>query len=57
MEPGVLQVEALAQLAGILAQGSEKTSAQKNFFFGGIENCRFKKVVVPGDRLVIIIKI
>ena len=49
---GVLQVEALAQLAGILLLKEMDEGAKQNFFFGGIENCRFRKPVVPGDTLV-----
>ena len=51
-DPGVLQVEALAQLAGILMLRDLDDSAKENFFFGGIDNCRFKRPVVPGDALV-----
>ena len=48
---GVLQVEAMAQLAGIcmIDPAAEK---KDQFFFGGIENCRWRKPVVPGDTLV-----
>ena len=49
---GVLQVEALAQLGGIMMMDPENKAAQKNFFFGGIEACKFRKPVVPGDVLV-----
>eukprot|EP01026_Neomeris_dumetosa_P018155 TRINITY_DN17107_c0_g1_i4.p1 TRINITY_DN17107_c0_g1~~TRINITY_DN17107_c0_g1_i4.p1 ORF type:complete len:234 (+),score=19.50 TRINITY_DN17107_c0_g1_i4:82-702(+) len=49
--PGVLQVEALAQLGGICMMSVEEAS--NNFFFGGIENCRFRKPVVPGDQLML----
>ena len=49
---GVLQVEAMAQLAGLVMLDPEDKSAKGLFFFGGIENCRFRKPVVPGDMLV-----
>ncbi len=49
---GVLQVEAMAQLAGIVMIDPEKPEQQENFFFGGIENCKFRKPVIPGDQLV-----
>ena len=50
---GVLQVEALAQLGGIVMMDPEKDAAsQQNFFFGGIEGCKFRRAVVPGDTLV-----
>ncbi|KAK9841409.1 hypothetical protein WJX74_005247 [Apatococcus lobatus] len=51
--PGVLQVEAMAQLAGIVMIDPEKSEQQENFFFGGIENCKFRKPVVPGDQLML----
>lgn len=49
---GVLQVEAMAQLAGLVMLDPEDTAAKSLFFFGGIEGCRFRKPVVPGDVLV-----
>ena len=48
--PGVLIIEALAQAGGILAlkaMGNEKKIA----FFAGIDNCKFRRPVVPGDQL------
>lgn len=48
--PGVLIVEAMAQAGGFLALkaiGDEGKIA----FFAGIDNCRFRRPVVPGDRL------
>ncbi|CAK0786585.1 hypothetical protein CVIRNUC_009799 [Coccomyxa viridis] len=50
--PGVLQVEAMAQLGGIVMMDPEDKAAQKNFFFGGIEGCKFRRPVVPGDTLM-----
>ena len=51
--PGVLIIEALAQTAGILSFKSMNKTADDNtlYFFVGIDNCRFKKPVVPGDVL------
>lgn len=51
--PGVLIVEALAQAAGILSFNSVEAKPGKNsvYFFVGIDNCRFKRPVVPGDVL------
>ncbi|AQQ68067.1 3-hydroxyacyl-[acyl-carrier-protein] dehydratase FabZ [Microbulbifer agarilyticus] len=51
--PGVMIVEALAQVSGILGF---KTLGQKPedgylYLFAGIDNVRFKRQVVPGDRL------
>ena len=49
---GVLQVEAMAQLGGILMIDPENEAAKNNFFFGGVDNCKWRKPVVPGDCLV-----
>ena len=46
--PGVLIIEALAQV-GAIAILSEPENKSKIAFFGGIKNARFKKQVVPGD--------
>lgn len=48
--PGVLQIEALAQ-AGAVAILSVPENKGKIAFFGGIQNCRFKGMVFPGDVL------
>lgn len=48
----MLQVEALAQLGGLVMLDPADEAARNNFFFGGIEGCRFRKPVVPGDTLV-----
>lgn len=51
--PGVLIMEALAQAAGILSFKTMGTKADPNsvFYFVGIDECRFKKPVMPGDQL------
>ena len=51
--PGVLIIESLAQTAGILSFKSMNKTADEDtlYFFVGIDNCRFKKPVVPGDVL------
>lgn len=46
--PGVLILEALAQ-TGACAILSLDSNKGKLAYFGGVKNCRFKKVVVPGD--------
>jgi 3-hydroxyacyl-[acyl-carrier-protein] dehydratase len=48
--PGVLMVEALAQLGGI-ALLSDRRYAGKLPLFGGIDKARFRRQVVPGDTL------
>ncbi len=50
--PGVLIVEALAQTGGIAALkalGGEKKLA----YFAAIDNCRFRRPVLPGDQLLL----
>ena len=48
--PGVLIVESLAQ-AGAVAILSMEENKGKNAIFGGIDKMKFKKMVIPGDRL------
>jgi 3-hydroxyacyl-[acyl-carrier-protein] dehydratase len=50
--PGVLVIEALAQAGGVLTQLSRGTVADnKLFYLVKIDNAKFSKMVVPGDRL------
>jgi UDP-3-O-[3-hydroxymyristoyl] N-acetylglucosamine deacetylase/3-hydroxyacyl-[acyl-carrier-protein] dehydratase len=51
--PGVLQVEAVAQIGGILALNTVKDPENYWTYFLGIENFKFRKMVFPGDTLVI----
>lgn len=48
--PGVLIVEALAQAGAILVL-SDPANAQRLPLFAGIDNCRFRQQVRPGDTL------
>ena len=48
--PGVLIIEALAQV-GAVALLTEEENKGKIAFFGGIKNARFKRQVTPGDVL------
>lgn len=48
--PGVLTVEALAQ-AGAVAILSQEENKGKTAYFGGINKCKFKGKIVPGDRV------
>ena len=50
--PGVLIVEAMAQ-AGAVAVLIEEENRGKIAFFAGIDDCRFKRVVEPGDMLTL----
>ena len=50
--PGVLVIEALAQIGGILAYASEPFDpASSLLYFLGIDKAKFRRPVVPGDRL------
>ncbi len=51
--PGVLIIEALAQASAILAFASTGEDPQGNtmYYFAGIDNARFKRIVEPGDQL------
>jgi 3-hydroxyacyl-[acyl-carrier-protein] dehydratase len=53
--PGVLIVEAMAQAAAILAfkTFNLKSNRDSVYYFVGIDEARFKKPVVPGDRLIL----
>ncbi len=48
--PGVLMVEAIAQLGGVAVLADERYRA-KLPLFGGIDQARFRRQVVPGDTL------
>lgn len=50
--PGVLIVEAMAQ-AGAVAVLVEEANRGKIAFFAGIDDCRFKRVVEPGETLTL----
>lgn len=50
--PGVLIVEAMAQ-AGAVAVLIEEANRGKIAFFAGIDDCRFKRIVRPGDVLTL----
>ncbi len=49
--PGVLQIEALAQVGAILALREFEDRGSKIPYFSGIEKARFRRPVVPGDTL------
>ena len=53
--PGVLIIEALAQVSGVLGfvMNGEKPQPGSLFLFAGAEKIRFKKQVVAGDQLVL----
>lgn len=50
--PGVLQLEALAQLSGVLLLRSSADSGRIAYILG-IDDVKFRKTVVPGDQLIL----
>ncbi len=53
--PGVLIVESMAQIAGILGLHmlGEKRTDKTSYYFAGADKVRFKRPVVPGDQLIL----
>ncbi|KAF8822892.1 beta-hydroxyacyl-acyl carrier protein dehydratase (FABZ) [Cardiosporidium cionae] len=51
--PGVLQIEALAQLGGIVCLQQPVSDGKGDFFFAGIDGVRWRKPVLPGDSLIL----
>ena len=53
--PGVLIIEAMAQISGILGFITAQQSSDNGmlYLFAGIDKVRFKRPVVPGDRLML----
>ena len=56
--PGVLILEAMAQLIAVLAYASEPfDQSQKVMYFLGIDHAKFRKPVVPGDRMELVAEV
>lgn len=57
--PGVMILEALAQAAGILTYATLRRvpNEKTRFYFAGIDGCRFRRPVEPGDQLVLTAKV
>jgi 3-hydroxyacyl-[acyl-carrier-protein] dehydratase len=57
--PGVLIVEAMAQAAAILSFKTMgvKPTDDSVYYFAGIDSARFKKPVMPGDQIILNVKI
>ncbi|MGM0470903.1 MAG: 3-hydroxyacyl-ACP dehydratase FabZ [Bacillota bacterium] len=51
--PGVLIVEAMAQVGGVIMMDSADANKEQVPYFASIDNARFRKPVVPGDQLQI----
>ena len=49
--PGVLIIEAMAQVGGLFASLNDEISKDKVTYFTGIDKVKFRKPVVPGDVL------
>lgn len=54
--PGVIQLEALAQ-AGAIAVLTDERYADKLPLFGGVEKVRWRRIVVPGDEMVLAVEL
>jgi 3-hydroxyacyl-[acyl-carrier-protein] dehydratase len=55
--PGVLIMEAMAQTAAVFARYSEPELLKgKTFYLVGADNFKWKKMVLPGDQLIIVMK-
>ena len=52
VKPGVLIIEAMAQAGGVMMLRDVPDRHEKLILFTGIDNCRFRHPVVPGDQLV-----
>jgi 3-hydroxyacyl-[acyl-carrier-protein] dehydratase len=57
--PGVLILEAMAQTSGLLTaqETGLRPSSGVMFYFAGIDNARFRRIVVPGDQLMLVSKL
>jgi len=55
--PGVLILEAMAQVGGFLVFKAAEDREKKLVFFSGVENARFRRPVRPGDQILIEMKV
>lgn len=51
--PGVLIIESMAQVAGVLIYRDLPEKEKKLIYFTGIENAKFRRPVTPGDQLLV----
>ena len=51
--PGVLIIESMAQVAGVMIYRDLAERQKKLIYFTGIESAKFRRPVVPGDQLII----
>ncbi len=55
--PGVLVVEAMAQAGGFMLFSTIEDRENKLIYFTGIDGCRFRKPVLPGDQVVLEVEV
>jgi len=55
--PGVLIIEALAQVAGVLVLRKVPDRERKLVYLAGVDEARFRRPVVPGDQLRLEVKV
>lgn len=55
--PGVLIVEAMAQAGGLMLLREVPDRHEKLIYFTGIDHCRFRRPVVPGDQLIFEVRV
>jgi len=49
--PGVLVLESMAQVAGVMLLGVVPDKEKKLLYLSGVDRCKFRRPVVPGDQL------
>jgi 3-hydroxyacyl-[acyl-carrier-protein] dehydratase len=54
--PGMLMIESAAQVASFFTQRNDLLGAEM-VGFGGVDNVKFRGVVLPGDRLIVMVKL
>ena len=55
--PGVLLLESMAQVGGLLLLNSEQDLSSKLVMLLGVNNVKFRKPVVPGDQLIMKVRL
>jgi beta-hydroxyacyl-ACP dehydratase FabZ len=55
--PGVLIIESMAQTGGLLLLQEVEDRENKLLYFVAIDNARFRRPVVPGDRLRVVVQV
>jgi beta-hydroxyacyl-ACP dehydratase FabZ len=55
--PGVLVLESMAQVAGVMLLGVVPEKEKKLLYLSGVDRCKFRRPVVPGDQLRIEAKV